>query len=56
MKCPSDTSMHRDLTERTQETLVLSKETLAKYYTVTNIEIKITCPTNKQLQYVAGCV
>ena len=27
------------------------KQKLTKYYILTDIEIKFTCPTNKQLQY-----
>ena len=41
---------------RTQETSVFSKSTPNKQCILRNIEIKFTCPTNWQLQYVVGCV
>ena len=41
---------------RSQETSVFSKLTLTKKYILENIEIRFTFSTNKQLQYVVGCV
>ena len=43
-----------DVSCRTQGMSEFSKSTSAKYYILTNIEIKFTCPTNKQRQYIVG--